>query len=184
MGKTSRITKRAEAHPHKEVLTTDRAEPQSIPKTIRSAFLEVYLWRLELIILHRGPQRVTADAPGIGLTTVGVNRDTVSGYPYRIRSETVPLPLVAKKSQGLRRFLEVECAKLMPRPISGLKGGRSDELHWTADNKNIAHQGRIDSGALGEVHQVRPSSLPKFKFLIVVVQYSHPTGILIRSLFG
>jgi len=37
-----------------------------------------------------------------------------------------------------------------------LERKRSAELHWTTDDENIIHQGRIGGGGLGDVHRVRP----------------------------
>ena len=36
-----------------------------------------------------------------------------------------------------------------------LERKRSGELHWTTDDENIIHQGRIGGGGLGDVHRVR-----------------------------
>lgn len=77
----------------------------------------------------------------------------------------------------LMEFLKIDCAK---KPMTASKRRRLGGLHWTTDDKNIIHQGRVGGGGLGDVHRV----LLLFQTcLIIDVQYYHRTGNSERPVF-
>jgi hypothetical protein len=68
----------------------------------------------------------------------------------------------------LLKFLKIDPAKMSAQAC--LKRGRFGENHWTTDDKNIVHEGRIGYGGLGDVHQVftvhTPTTVSKSRCII------------------
>lgn len=77
--------------------------------------------------------------------------DTESDRNRDNESEFLP----PQNPERLLTFLKTDCAAVLPRREAGIKRGRTEESHWsTGDDKDIAHVGKIDSGAMGDVHRV------------------------------
>ena len=55
---------------------------------------------------------------------------------------------------GLISFLNSHCTNTCPTVDTSMKRKRSSESHWTTDDENIIHEGRIGCGGLGDVHRV------------------------------
>lgn len=73
--------------------------------------------------------------------------------PSRIQSHTGTLTR-SQQPENIGKLTKL--LNIVVQESTSLKRGSSGESHWTTDDKNVIHIGRIVCGGLGDVHRVFP----------------------------
>lgn len=76
----------------------------------------------------------------------------------------------------LHNFLSTDRAMTSMR--LGLKKTKSGKSHWTTDDENIIHEGRIGCGSVGDVHRVL-----SLQICVAIVHTNHRCTILPSKMY-